>query len=71
MKILAFLTDPPVVFVILEHLELPHAPPQISPARRPPQGDFPLDQSPAFDLTEAKPIPEFVFDQSLPTDFDD
>ena len=27
MKILAFLTDPPVVFAILEHFRLPHAPP--------------------------------------------
>jgi Putative transposase/Transposase zinc-binding domain len=71
MKILAFLTDPPVVFAILEHLELPHAPPMIAPARGPPQGDFLLDQSPAFDPTQAEPSPEFVFDQSMPAHFDD
>jgi hypothetical protein len=45
MRILSFLTDPPVVVAILEHLELPHNPPPISPARGPPQGDFLLDQS--------------------------
>ena len=66
MKILSFLTDPPVVIAILEHLELPHTPPPISPARGPPQGDFLLDQTPAFDPTEAEPLPDFVFDQSLP-----
>ena len=62
---LSFLTDPIVVVAILEHLELPHTPPPISPARGPPQGDLLLDQTPAFDPTEAE-VPEFVFDQSLP-----
>ncbi len=71
MKILAFLTDPPVVFAILSHLELPNEPPLNSPARGPPQGDLLLDQTSAFDPTEAEPIPEFVFDQSLPDAFDD
>ena len=76
MRILSFLTDPPVVVAILEHLELPHRPPPISPARGPGHraesvvGDF-LDQTPAFDPTEAEPIPDFVFDQSLPGEFDD
>jgi hypothetical protein len=70
MTILAFLTDPPVVSAILLHLELPHRPPPISPARGPPQGDFLLDQTPAFDPADAEPIPESVFDQSLPDDFD-
>ncbi len=69
MRILAFITDPIVVTAILLHLELPHEPPLVSPARGPPQGDF-LDQTPAFDPTEAEPIPEFVFDQSLPDEFD-
>ena len=71
MRILSFITDPPVVVAILVHLELPHTPPPISPARGPPQGDFLLDQTPVFDPTEAEPIPEFVFDQSLPDEFDD
>lgn len=57
MKILAFLTDPPVVAAILLHLELPHRPPPISPARGPPQGDFLLDQTSEFDPAEAPPIP--------------
>jgi hypothetical protein len=70
MRILAFLTDPPVVAAILLHLELPHLPPPISPARGPPQGDFLLDQSPAFDPAQAEPVPDVVFDQSLPGDFD-
>ena len=73
MKILAFLTDPPVVSAILLHLDLPHKPPPISPAREPPQSDLLvelLDQSPAFDPAEPDPVPEFDFDQSVPDDFD-
>jgi hypothetical protein len=72
MRILAFLTDPPVVRSILVHLDLPHRPPPVTPARGPPQGDFLLDQSPdhasrgALDLTEAteaERAPAFDFDQ--------
>ena len=70
MRIVSFITDPPVVIAILHHLELPHTPPPISPARGPPQGDFLLDQTPAFDPSEAEPVPDFVFDQSLPHEFD-
>lgn len=33
MRILAFLTDPPVVQGILLHLDLPHRPPPVAPAR--------------------------------------
>ena len=71
MRILSFLTDPPVVTAILVHLEFPRTPPPISPARGPPQGDFLLDQTPAFDPAEAEPDPDFVFDQSLPDESDD
>lgn len=71
MRILSFITDPIVVVAILEHLELPHTPPPNSPARGPPQGNLLLDQTPAFDPTEAEPVPEFVFDQLLPGEFDD
>jgi len=71
IRILSFLTDPPVVTAILVHLEFPHTPPPISPARGPPKGDFLLDQTPAFDPTEAEPAPDFVFDQSLPDESDD
>ncbi|HZD04045.1 MAG TPA: transposase [Longimicrobiales bacterium] len=70
MRILAFLTDPPVVQGILLHLDLPHRPPPLTPARGPPQGDFLLDQTREFDLTEPDPIPEYEFDQSIPDDFD-
>ena len=76
MRIISFITDPPVVTAILLHLELPHAPPPISPARGPPQGDLLLDQTPAFDPSDAEPtkggvpIPDFVFDQSLPDELD-
>ena len=70
MRVVSFITDPPVVIAILHHLELPHTPPPISPARGPPQGDFLLDQTAAFDPSEAEPVPDFVFDQSLPHEFD-
>ncbi len=65
MRILAFLTDPPVVSAILLHLDFPHKPPPLSPARGPPQGDFLLDQTSEFDPTEPDPEPEFIFDQSV------
>ena len=73
MRILAFLTDPPVVSAILLHLDIPHKPPPLAPARGPPQSDLLtglLDQTPAFDPTEPEPIPDFEFDQSTPDDFD-
>jgi len=54
MRIISFVTDPIVVVAILQHLELPHTPPPISPARGPPRGDFLLDQTPTFDPTEAE-----------------
>jgi len=37
---------------------------------RPAPGRLPLDQTPAFDPTDAEPIPAFVFDQSLPDELD-
>ena len=52
MKILAFLTDPPVVPSILLHLDLHHLPPPLSPARGPPQGDFLFDQSLPEEFTD-------------------
>ena len=73
MRIIAFLTDPPIVAAILLHLDLPHTPPPLSPARGPPQTDFLtglLDQTPAFDLAEPDPVPDFQFDQSLPDDLE-
>jgi hypothetical protein len=55
MRILAFLTDPSVVSAILLHLDLPHKPPPVSPARGPPRSDLLtglLDQTPTFDPAE-------------------
>ena len=71
MTILAFLTDPPVVSSILLHLDLHHLPPPLSPARGPPQGDFLFDQTSTFHATDAESVPDFVFDQSLPEEFND
>jgi Putative transposase/Transposase zinc-binding domain len=71
MKVLAFLTDPPVISAILLHLDLPHRPPFLAPARAPPQRAFLLDQTPSFDPAEPEPVPDFQFDQSPPGDFDD
>jgi hypothetical protein len=70
MKVLAFLTDPPVLRAILLHLDLPHKPPPLAPARAPPQTELLTDQSTAFDLADPDPVPEFEFDQSLPDDCD-
>ena len=72
MRILAFLTDPPVIVAILRHLDLPTRAPALSPARGPPQPDLPLDaeapdhldQTPNYDAAEPDPIPDFDFDQS-------
>jgi hypothetical protein len=61
MRILAFLTDPPTVSAILIHLELPHRPPPISPARGPPQHDFLVDQPPDFDPADPEPVPDQRF----------
>ena len=71
MRILAFLTEPVTVRTILVHLELPHCPPPLTPARGPPQHDLLLDQTPAFDVADPEPVPEYDFDQSLPEAFDD
>jgi hypothetical protein len=71
MRILGFLTDPPVVSKILLHLDLHHLPPPLSPARGQPQGDFLFDQTSEFVVTEADPVPDFVLDQSLPEEFED
>jgi hypothetical protein len=71
MKVLAFITDPPVLSAILVHLDLPNRPPPLAPARGPPQRAFLLDQTSSFDPADPNPVPDFQFDQSLPDDFDD
>jgi hypothetical protein len=58
MRIISFITLPSTTRCILLHLHLPHRPPRVSPARGPPQAEFDLDQSPAFDLAVPDPLPE-------------
>ena len=70
MKILAFVTDPPTVETILHHLDLPHGPPPLTPARGPPQAELSFDQTPEFDQLGADPSRDFEFDQSPPKDWD-
>jgi len=77
MRIISFLTDPPTVQTILRHLDLPHRPPPLAPARAPPQVELAFDQTPDVDLAEPEPVPDHasrgarVFDQSLPDEFED
>ena len=70
MRIISFITLPSTVERILLHLDLPHRPPLVSPARGPPQAELHFDQSPAFDLAAPDAIPEFEFDQSSPQDWE-
>jgi len=70
MTIISFITEPATVRGILRHLELPHRPPPIAPARSPPQGDFDFDQTPAVDPSLPDQAPDFDFDQSLPDELD-
>lgn len=70
MKIVSFITLPSTVERILLHLDLPHRPPRVSPARGPPQAELHFDQSPAFDLAAPDAVPEFEFDQSTPHDWE-
>jgi len=66
----SFITLPSTVERILRHLDLPHRPPRLSPARGPPEAELDLDQFPAFDLAAPEALPEFEFDPSLPDDWD-
>ncbi len=76
MRVLAFITAAEPVDAILTHLGLPTTAPPLSPARGPPQHDlgfdadhgFDFDQTPAYDLTEPEPVPDFDFDQSDQSD---
>jgi len=70
MRITSFITRPSTVERILLHLDLPHPPRRVSPARGPPRADLDLDQPPAFDLAVPDPVPEFEFDQSSPQDWE-
>jgi hypothetical protein len=70
MRIITFITLPSTVQDILLHLDLPHRPPRVSPARGPPQAEFRFDQTPSFDLADPEAIPEYDYDQSLPDDWE-
>ena len=70
MRVISFITDPPTVRTILLHLEIPHRPPTLAPARAPPQAELSFDQTSAFDLTEPEPFPDPDFDQSPPDHWD-
>ena len=41
-QLLTFLTHPPTIARILEHLGLPTSPPEIAPARAPPEAELPF-----------------------------
>jgi hypothetical protein len=59
---LRFLTDPEPTSAILRHLDLPHTPPRLSPARGPPQPAFELDTDPVASVED--PLPADDFDQT-------
>jgi hypothetical protein len=59
MRILAFLTDPEPTGPILRHLDLPHTPPRLSPARGPPQPAFDLDTDPVAPVEDHLPADDF------------
>jgi hypothetical protein len=75
MRIIAFLTDPPVVRSVLLHLGLPDRPPPIAPARGPPQaeidfGQTSFDQTSGHDPDGSDAGPDFEFDPSLPEEME-
>jgi hypothetical protein len=69
MRIVACLTDPPVVRQILRHLNLPEHPPPLAPARAPPQREFlHFDPPSPFEVGTDAPSGSDPFDESLPSD---
>jgi len=68
MRIISFITLHSTIRRILRHLDLPHRPRLVSPARGPPQAELHLDQSPAFDLAAPEALPEFEVDPSSTQD---
>lgn len=44
MRIIAFVLDPPTIERILRHIDQPHQPPVVLPARSPPQAEFTFNQ---------------------------
>ena len=65
MRIIAFITEPPAIKVILTHLGEPTAPPRIAPARGPPLWEAAgTDHDPSA-APALPPTPAFEFDQRL------
>ncbi len=64
MRLIGFITEPPVIRRILTHIDEPTTPPPISPARGPPLDPAALDQTPAWDPAGPQPDPGFEFDQT-------
>lgn len=66
MRVISFITRRDPIERILAHISEPTQPPVIAPARSPPLSGNELDQTPAYALDTAEPVPEFEFDQSVP-----
>jgi hypothetical protein len=65
MRIIAFITEAPVIESILRCLGEPTEPPPVAPARGPPIDEADIDQTPRYDLTDPEPIPDDEFDQRI------
>jgi len=74
MRLIAFLTEPAAIRMILAHLGESTTPPPLAPrARAPPEREtegagtqeFAFDQSPPWDSTSPAPDPGYPFDQTL------
>ena len=62
MRIIAFVTDEPVIHRILIYLGEPSAPPELAPVRGPPL----WEQGAQFHWNDTRaPAPEYVFDQRV------
>jgi hypothetical protein len=71
MRIIAFVTDRPVIERILRHMDEPIHPPEILPSRSPPQLTIPLDQEPDLGMNQDPgPDPWPDLDQSGGADQD-
>ena len=73
MRLIAFLTEPAAIRLILAHLGEPTTPPPLAPrARAPPEleaewagtPEFAFDQSPPWDPTMPASDPDLHFDQT-------
>jgi hypothetical protein len=66
LKIVAFLTEAEPLQRILNHIGEPVTPPQVSPARGPPDWlEADVGQTHLNGSEQAEPVPEFEFDQAV------